>query len=147
MRVAADLLAVTHMPKLSHGTNQLFTKHLKCPVFDYPLFTAIFLAQFLRRSPCNGRMGCSSTEPELSATCCGTKNPLGNCDNWTCVSSSNSLLEPLGDTQFACAHHLQELRGFYSWIMLLGEKRSCWLLSSFTYHQTLSRYFSFHYMT
>lgn len=38
----------------------------------------------------------------------------------TCVSSSNSLLEPLGDTQRARIHHLQELRGFYSWRLLLG---------------------------
>lgn len=91
-----------------------------CLHHDYHLLTAIFLAHSLSRSPCNGWMGCSSTESQSSAACRGTKNPLGSCDNWTCVSSSSSLLStPPEGTQFAHIHHLQMLEGFYSWMMLL----------------------------
>lgn len=116
---------------LSQGTNQLFTGHSLCPVFGYHFSRAIFLAHSLLRSPRSGWMGCSRTDPQLSATCCGTKSPLGHGDNWTCVSSSSSLLEPpRRHAALPCSPPAGAER-FWLLNYAAGEKGSCWLLSSF----------------
>lgn len=111
------------------------------------LCLVIFLAHSLLRSPRRGWMGCSRTDPQLSASCCGAKSPLGHCDNWTCVSSSNSLLEPLGDTQLSPVRHLQELRGVDSWIMRLQRKGPAGCYPHSLCDQTLHGSFNFHCMT
>lgn len=58
---------------------------------DYYLPTAIFPAPFFLLEM--GLMDCLSGESQLTAACCGSKNPLGNCDNCTPVSSCNSPQE------------------------------------------------------